>query len=381
MAKIRVGVIKHSNRKNLYLRYTDPVTGKRHERNSGTTGRRAAERAAGEWQNELNTVGVAVGGELSWNDFREDFFEHYIDHRSKSYSDNVSATFNVIERKMKPDKLSRVTTAWIKRFKTQLVRDGRPTATIHKYMQHLGTALKWAWEQEYIKTIPRFPAEKRNAAKGKKHMKGRPITLEEFERMLDACEYASLRYLLNGLWLSGLRIGEALALTWDQWADGIRILVEDGNVYLLIDAEDQKNRETVLYPVVDEFAAFLLETPQEDRQGFVFNPRRSRGAVSRRVDTVSDWIVKIGEAAGVKVDINKKRVDGKLQDVVSWASAHDLRRSFGNRWAQVFPPMVLRDLMRHASVETTEKYYVGINARKTVETMRQYQQDVKDLAD
>lgn len=237
--------------------------------------------------------------------------------------------------------------------------------------------MKWAWEQEYIKTIPRFPAEKRNAAKGKKHMKGRPITLEEFERMLDACEYASLRYLLNGLWLSGLRIGEALALTWDQWADGIRILVEDGNVYLLIDAEDQKNRETELYPVVDEFAAFLLKTPQDDRQGFVFNVCGPKGIVSRRVDTVSDWIVKIGEAAGVKVDIKKKRVDGRLQDVVSWASAHDLRRSFGNRWAQVFPPMVLRDLMRHASVETTEKFYVGINARKTIETMRKYQQAIE----
>ena len=32
--------------------------------------------------------------------------------------------------------------------------------------------------------------------------------------------------------------------------------------------------------------------------------------------------------------------------------------------------MVLRDLMRHASVETTEKYYVGVNAKKTLEHLR-----------
>ncbi|MCP4512366.1 MAG: hypothetical protein GY903_04460 [Fuerstiella sp.] len=69
-----------------------------------------------------------------------------------------------------------------------------------------------------------------------------------------------------------------------QWADGIRILVEEGNVYLLIDPEDQKYRETELYPVVDEVrAAFLQETPQEDRQGFVFNPRRSRGQTAEEL--------------------------------------------------------------------------------------------------
>ena len=33
-------------------------------------------------------------------------------------------------------------------------------------------------------------------------------------------------------------------------------------------------------------------------------------------------------------------------------------------------PMVLRDLMRHASVVTTEKYYVGINAKKMLKHLR-----------
>ncbi len=58
---------------------------------------------------------------------------------------------------------------------------------------------------------------------------------------------------MRGLWLFGLRIGEALSLTWDQWADGIRVQVdEDNDVCLLIDSEDQKNRQTQVYPVVDE---------------------------------------------------------------------------------------------------------------------------------
>lgn len=294
------------------------------------------------------------------------------------YANNVAGTFNAIEETMNPDKLTRITTAWIKRFKTLMVKAPKPEATVHKYLQHLKTALNWAVEQEYIREVPRFPAQKRNAAKGKKHMKGRPITLEEFERMLTACDYPSLMYLMNGLWLSGLRIGEALLLTWDQWADGIRIQVEDGDVYLLIDAGDQKNRETVLYPVVDDFAEFLLQTPPEQRTGFVFNPQRGRGKVSRRVDTVSGWIVCVGEKARVKVDMRKSRKrnrnPGDPEEVPVWGSAHDMRRAFGYRWAQIAPPMILRDLMRHSSVETTEKYYVGINARKTIETLRKYKQ-------
>jgi hypothetical protein len=49
------------------------------------------------------------------------------------------------------------------------------------------------------------------------------------------------------------------------------------------------------------------------------------------------------------------------------------------RWKQsrMVPPMILRDLMRHASVETTKKYYIGVNAKKTVEAIRQYRQTAK----
>ncbi|MEO2016133.1 MAG: hypothetical protein ABGZ53_17370 [Fuerstiella sp.] len=139
-----------------------------------------------------------------------------------------------------------MTTAWIKRFKTAIVRQGKPAATIHKYLQHPRTSMKWAVDQEYLRTVPNFPTQKRNASKGKKHMKGRPIVLEEFERILAACEFESLRYLLWGLWLSGLRIGVALVLTWDQWGDGIRVQIDtDGDECLLIDGGDQKNDEAI----------------------------------------------------------------------------------------------------------------------------------------
>ena len=58
--------------------------------------------------------------------------------------------------------------------------------------------------------------------KGQTLMKGRPITAEEFDRMLAAVpkvrpqEARARTRFLTGLWLSGLRLSEACALSWDE---------------------------------------------------------------------------------------------------------------------------------------------------------------------
>lgn len=52
---------------------------------------------------------------------------------------------------------------------------------------------------------------------------------------------------------------------------------------------------------------------------------------------------------------------------MKYASAHDLRRAFGERWAARIMPAQLRELMRHESIETTLRYYVGTNAERTAD--------------
>jgi hypothetical protein len=76
------------------------------------------------------------------------------------------------------------------------------------------------------------------------------------------------------------------------------------------------------------------------------------------LEYVSAVISRVGKAAGVKV-----KTDGNGR--VKFASAHDLRRSFGERWARRVLPVVLQELMRHDSIETTMTYYVGQNAERT----------------
>jgi integrase len=396
----------------LYLRYIDPVDGKTREKSSGLSDWKDAERAAWQWQSELNSgTGVSVGV-MKWDAFRLEFTTQYLSNWSDRYASNVEGSLNVIQELMSPDTLTRINDAWISRFHLLAKKRGVSYATVKKYFQHLQTALNWAKERGYIKVVPILSKRVKATTKGGKLMKGRPITGEEFDRMLEAVRpallaevatktgdrasgavkrapraanefvvesaEASLRYLMRGLWLSGLRLGEALSLTWDQWADGIRVRVDGKrDVCLMIDGENQKNRKTQVYPLVDEFGDFLLETPEDERIGFVFNPMGVNGRVSRRIDTVSNWIVEIGKQAKIKVD--EKGGSEKF------ASAHDLRRAFGTRWAKIVPPSLLQQLMRHSSIETTMSYYVSISARDTMDEVRRHVRkntgDIKDPSD
>ncbi|MCA9051948.1 MAG: site-specific integrase [Planctomycetaceae bacterium] len=370
--EINVIVVKRKGL-NLYLRYIDPIDGKRREKNSGTTNMKQAQRAAGEWQAELNAGGASSPEFLRWEQFREDFRENYLKHYSDSYANNVEGSLNVVEELMSPDTLARISEKWLARFHSLAKARKVSAYTVRKYFQHLQTALKWAKEQGLIKSVPVFPKQTKQTQRGAKLMKGRPITGEEFDRMLAAVPKVvqkteaaeSLTYLLRGLWLSGLRLGEALSLTWDQWADGIRVSVdEDNDVCLMIDGGNQKNRQALTYPVVDDFAEFLLQTPDKQREGFVFNAMGQNGKVSRRVDTVSTWLVNIGKAAKVKVD----EKDGSEK----FASAHDIRRAFGTRWAKIVPASLLQKLMRHSNIETTMSFYVNITAKDTLSEIRRH---------
>lgn len=74
---------------------------------------------------------------------------------------------------------------------------------------------------------------------------------------------------------------------------------------------------------------------------------------------MSKVVSKIGARAKVRADAKKT------------ASAHDLGRSFGERWASRLMPAELMELMRHESIETTLAYYVGRNAERRAAILRE----------
>jgi integrase len=374
MDGINVIVVKRKDRKFLYLRYTCPVTGERFEKSSGEISEKEARKQAGEWQAELQAGGGVRSGSAKWEAFRSAYESAMMISLRATTNDKISGLLNVVEETMKLDDLRRITPQWLTTFQKRLLDAGREQATVESHCRHLKAAMNWAKGQGIVREVPAFPKLKQ--ARAAKVMKGRPITGEEFDRMLAAIDTEfpksdswrddrlsrvelqreSFRFILRGLWLSGLRLGESLSLTWDRWADGIRVEFSGDHVFLLIPAESEKGGRDRTYPTTPDFAEFLRAVPAEKRSGFVFNPILPKGPC-RRLDTISKRIMSLGELAKVKVDQRGAET--------IWASAHDFRRAFAARWCMRVPSMVLKELMRHQSISTTEKYYVGQNAQQT----------------
>jgi integrase len=140
--------------------------------------------------------------------------------------------------------------------------------------------------------------------------------------------------------------------------------VSTGQPFLYIPGELQKSAEDGLLPIMDDFAAFLLATPPDQRHGPVFSPMMPTGRAS--YDQAGRMVSVIGELARVIVHTNPKT--GR----VKYASAHDIRRAFGTRWARsgFVSLQELQLMMRHADSKTTQAYYVEMDARELVESIR-----------
>lgn len=116
-----------------------------------------------------------------------------------------------------------------------------------------------------------------------------------------------------------------------------------------------------MLPITPDFVELLRSVDQLGRAGRVFRLPLLFGGRKRVITTnektVSKKVSAIFREAGV---ITAKTAKGP-----QYATAHDLRRSFGERWALKVRPVVLKELMRHQSLETTMKYYVGESAERT----------------
>jgi integrase len=98
--------------------------------------------------------------------------------------------------------------------------------------------------------------------------KGRPITTEEFERMLAVTEKVvgeavalSWRFFLRGLWETGMRLAEAMNTSWDVPGTITPSWTRTGDVLLRFPAKRPKSRKTIEVGMPPGFGALLSEVP------------------------------------------------------------------------------------------------------------------------
>lgn len=354
-------------RRYLYMRFREPLTGRSHTRSTGCTSRREAERVAAKWEADLERTHWAPGSAVAWDVFVHQYTQLSLEHAARHTERKAFGVLMSYQNAMSPSCLTDVTTATLTAYQSILKRSGRSPATIASHMAHLKAGLRWAHSNGMLNEVPQIPSVRR-LERHSRVARGRPLTVREFGRMLQAVprvvsagNVRPWRWYLKGLWRSGLRLSESLDLFWDR-DDMLRPLLDREYPLLWIPAAREKGNRTRLLPLSPDFVQQLRRVPESDRSGPVFPiPKEKQRRGARRVspDWVSRRISDIGKAADVVVNELTRK----------YASAHDLRRSFGDRWSRKLSPADLMNLMRHENIETTMKYYVGQDAERAAERL------------
>lgn len=367
-SEIEVSVYKVADRANLLMRYTDPRTARRVARSTGTNNRRQAERKAAKWEAELRAGKYRKPLDSLWADFRERYERQVAAEQALGTLNKIVAVFNALEAALSPNRVRDLDADALIDLKQQWL-ESRTANTVSGYLAHVRSALATAVEWGILPRIPKFPKIRRG--KGAKLMRGRPVTPEEFEQMLAATAQVvgaeaapSWQFVLRGFWTSGLRLSETCDLYWDGLRGHCVDLTGKHPMFVIRGALEKGKRDRRL-AMAPEFAELLLTVPSAARHGRVFAPQARRaGSTPPKMHRVGEVIAEIGEAAGICVD-----ADPATGAPIKFASAHDLRRAFGGRWAARVMPAVLQTLMRHASIQTTMQYYVAFEADATADVL------------
>ncbi len=239
----------------------------------------------------------------------------------------------------------------------------RSPNTVNSMMAAVMAFVRFCYKHDWINKVPALERlETRDV------MKGRPITEDEFERMLNATsevvgeKYASQwEFALKILWESGFRLSELLEFSWDDQEKIHPIWANQSQQHsTILVPPSQKNGRLQEIPMLPGLSELLLSVSDNNRKGFIVNlGLKSNRSKRLSSDKVSRVISLIGKEAGVVV----KKANKKTEVRAKYASAHDLRRGCATRLINSgVSAETLKVVMRHADFVTTEKHYGAVRS-------------------
>jgi len=304
----------------------------------------------------------ARGPGITWAAFRERYQTEYLPTLSDGSRSAWITAANWLEKAINPRLLAEIDKGSLSAFRGVLLSEELSDNSVASYLRTIRAALGWAYDMDLLHN----PPPKVRARKGLKRdagMRSRPITGEEFDRILLAVpkvrpkDPADWERFLRGLWESSLRVDELRRLSWDKSAE-LAIDVTGRYPMIRMLAEGHKSRADCYQPITPEFWQ-VITMRGFSRTGYAFPLPGRRGQQMTRKRVIRT-IGEIGRKAGVVTD----SASGKC------ATSHDIgRRATLTRLASKLTTSQTQQFARHSDPRTTSTYYVRFTAESLAEAV------------
>lgn len=156
-------------------------------------------------------------GNISYSDFLNEWFEHEKPALKISTQSSYTTAINKSKEMIGHYKLSGITPRTLNNMFSELRQQGYATSYIRFIRRVINASLSYAYDMQLIKDNPCLRV-KVKSTEVDKYKQPKTITKGEFETIIDSisyqCKYFRIPFYIG--WYTGLRIGETLALTWND---------------------------------------------------------------------------------------------------------------------------------------------------------------------
>jgi integrase len=324
-AEISVYLVQPAGSPYFHAQWLLPGSTKRKTKSLKTANEDEADDARAVLEHQLNHEQDAATSRLTWEAFVELYREEHLSLLSTGrYRLEALTRFGA---NIKPRSLAAVNEDMIARHTALLRKTGIKPISVWSHLSILRAALRWAVRRKFLRFAPHV-----EAGSIPRKVFIRSISPATFVLLLAGMPTPAWKLLAQLGWYAGLRRGELAALRWDRTPGGAWVDLDLERIF--ISAESGKADEDEWIPMHPELKTALLE--QRQTAGPVFPWRHS-------LNCLGVHFMDHARAAGLDVKL------------------HDLRRSFGTRYAALVPAQVLQRLMRHADIQTTMRYYANLD--------------------
>ena len=288
---------------------------------------------------------------ITLNEWFDIWLEDYksINVKQRTFKNYARQYRNHIKKDFGTKYIDEITVEQVQRFVNKLAKSGLSSNTVELIIVVFSDMLKHAYRSERIKKNPfnHVTKPKKQDAKEKNI-----LSLEHEKILLKYCTIALYRNIFTIALYTGLRVGEILALTWNDIDFKAKLIhvrhtlvFENKNNYYLSSPKSKTSLRDV--PMLSNVLELLktIRPSEANANDFVF----SRDGVPLKANALNSYLQ-------TKVEkMQKEGID------IKHLSMHSFRHTFATRAAnQGIPHQTLKQIMGHSSLEMTMNLYAHV---------------------